>query len=95
MEKIKIKFEGKSYDAVEIIGACVSDEDFSYDTIVSAEMGLNDALLDCISKTNRHSDADSTDEGIFGFAPKDLILNGSEEELGEYIKGLLLFFDIS
>ena len=89
MEKIKIKFEGKSYDAVEINGACVSDEDFSYDTIVIAEMGLNDALLDCISKTNKHSDADRIDEGIFGLAPKDLILNGSEEELGEYIKGLL------
>ena len=89
MEKFKIEFDGKSYDAVEINGACVNDKDFSYDTIVIAEMGLNDALLDCISKTNRHSDADRIDEGIFGFAPKDLILNGSEEELGEYIKGLL------
>ena len=89
MEKFKIEFKGKSYDAVEINGACVNDEDFSYDTIVIAEMGLNDALLDCILKTNKHSDADRIDEGIFGFAPKDLILNGSEEELGEYIKGLL------
>ena len=29
MEKITIKFEGKSYDAVEINGACVNDKDFS------------------------------------------------------------------
>ena len=31
MEKFKIEFKGKSYDAVEINGACVSDKDFSYD----------------------------------------------------------------
>lgn len=29
MEKFKIEFKGKSYDAVEINGACVSDKDFS------------------------------------------------------------------
>ena len=29
MEKFKIEFDGKSYDAVEISGACVSDKDFS------------------------------------------------------------------
>lgn len=89
MEKITIKFEGKSYDAVEINGACVSDEDFSYDTIVIAEMGLNDVLIDYILGTNKNCEADRIDEGIFGFAPKDLILNGSEEELEEYAKDLL------
>ena len=89
MEKITIKFEGKSYDAVEINGACVSDEDFSYDTIIIAEMGLNDVLIDYILGTNKNCEADRIDEGIFGFAPKDLILNGSEEELGEYVKDLL------
>lgn len=89
MEKITIKFEGKSYDAVEINGACVSDEDFSYDTIIIAEMGLNDVLIDYILGTNKNCEADRIDEGIFGFAPKDLILNGSEEELEEYAKDLL------
>ena len=89
MEKFKIEFEGKSYDAVEINGACVNDKDFSYDTIVIAEMGLNDALIDCILGTDKNCDVERIDEGIFGFAPKDLILNGGEEELGEYIKGLL------
>ena len=29
MEKFKIEFKGKSYDAVEINGACVNDKDFS------------------------------------------------------------------
>lgn len=29
MEKFKIEFDGKSYDAVEINGACVNDKDFS------------------------------------------------------------------
>ena len=89
MEKFKIEFKGKSYDAVEISGACVNDKDFSYDTIVIAEMGLNDVLIDYILGTDKNCDADRIDEGIFGFVPKDLILNGSEEELGEYIKGLL------
>lgn len=89
MEKFKIEFKGKSYDAVEINGACVNDDDFSYDTIVIAEMGLNDVLIDYILGTDKNCDADRIDEGIFGFAPKDLILNGSEEELGEYVKGLL------
>ena len=89
MEKFKIEFDGKSYDAVEISGACVSDKDFSYDTIVIAEMGLNDVLIDYILGTDKNCDADRIDEGIFGFVPKDLILNGGEVELGEYIKGLL------
>ena len=89
MEKFKIEFDGKSYDAVEINGACVNDKDFSYDTIVIAEMGLNDALIDYILGTDKNCDAERIDEGIFGFVDKDLIFNGGEEELGEYIKGLL------
>lgn len=89
MEKFKIEFEGKSYDAVEINGACVSDEDFHYDTIVLAESSLNDVLTERMESTDEYTDADRVDEGIFGFAPKDLILNGGEEELEEYAKDLL------
>lgn len=89
MEKFKIEFEGKSYDAVEINGACVSDEDFHYDTIVLAESSLNDVLTERMESTDEYTDADRVDEGIFGFAPKDLILNGGEEELGQYAKDLL------
>lgn len=89
MEKFKIEFKGKSYDAVEINGACVSDEDFHYDTIVLAESSLNDVLTERMESTDEYTDADRVDEGIFGFAPKDLILNGGEEELGQYAKDLL------
>ena len=89
MEKFKIEFDGKSYDAVEINGACVSDEDFHYDTIVLAESSLNDVLTERMESTDEYTDADRVDEGIFGFAPKDLILNGGEEELEQYAKDLL------
>lgn len=89
MEKFKIEFEGKYYDAVEINGACVSDEDFHYDTIVLAESSLNDVLTERMESTDEYTDADRVDEGIFGFAPKDLILNGGEEELEQYAKDLL------
>lgn len=89
MEKFKIEFEGKSYDAVEINGACVSDEDFHYDTIVLAESSLNDILTERMDSTNEYTDADRIDEGIFGFAPKDLILNGGEKELEQYAHNLL------
>lgn len=89
MNKFKIEFEGKSYDAVEINGACVSDDDFKYETIVLAECGLNDVLTERIEGTDEYTDADRVDEGIFGFAPKDLILNGGEEELEQYAKDLL------
>ena len=89
MNKFKIEFEGKSYNAVEINGACVSDEDFHYDTIVLAESSLNDVLTERIEETDEYTYADRVDEGIFGFAPKDLILNGGEEELEQYAKDLL------
>ena len=89
MEKFKIEFDGKSYDAVEINGACVNDKECSYDTIGIAEMGRNDARIDYILGTDKKCDAERIGEGIFGCAPKDLILDGGEEELGEYIKGLL------
>lgn len=85
----KIEFEGKSYNAVEINGAYVSDEDFHYDTIVLAESSLNDVLTELMESTDDYTDADRVDEGIFGFAPKDLILNGGEEELEQYAKDLL------
>lgn len=89
MERFKIEFEGKFYDAVEINGACVSDEDFHYDTIVLAENSLNDVLTERMESTDKYTDADRVDEGIFGFAPKDLILNGGEKELEQYAHDLL------
>lgn len=92
MERFKIEFEDKSYDAVEINGACVSDDYFHYDTIVLAEGSLNEALSECffhINNVSRYKNAIKVDEGIFGFAPKDLILNGSEEELEQCAKDFL------
>lgn len=90
MEKFKIEFEGKSYDAVKINGECVSDEDFHYDTIVLAESSLNDVLTERMAASpNEYTDADRVDEGIFSFAPKDVILNGSEKELELYAQDLL------
>lgn len=92
MEKFKIEFEDKSYDAVEINGVCVSDEDFHYDTIVLAECGLNEVLSECFfhnDNVSRYKNAIKVDEDIFGFAPKDLILNGSEKELEQYAHDLL------
>lgn len=98
MERIKIEFDGVVYNAVEINGECVSDNIFHYDTIIIAESKLNNVITDtidlyCDSKTEHNTDfykeCLAVDEQVFGYAPKHLILNGSEEELEKYARELL------
>lgn len=91
MEKFKIDFLGKSYNAVEINGECVSDDNFHCNTIVLAENSLDDVLISYLDGDDdvMYNKAKAIDVTIFGFAPNDLILNGDEEELEQYAKGLL------
>lgn len=85
MEKFKIDFYGKSYNAVELDGSSVELE-----RIVLAEESLDDVLSIYMNSDNSLSNAATEiDDSIFGYAPLELILNGDEEELEGYAEDLL------
>lgn len=94
MERFEYIFNGKFYKAVRMDGACVELEE-----IVLAEESFNDVLEEYEAMSyNTENDphkahlcgiANRLDDEIFGFAPKELIENGTEEELAQYAADLL------
>lgn len=86
VDRFKMEFNGKEYNAVELNGECVG-----LDTIIIAENSLNDAIEEAMDNyvANINSNASECDNQIFGFADIDMIINGSFEELSEYAKSLL------
>jgi hypothetical protein len=85
MERIKIDFNGKQYDAAKFfISKC---DGIAVDCdIIIAENAIDDAFCkiydskDSDAKWNAHQ----VDDTIFGFAPKELVCNGSLHDLKAY-----------
>lgn len=92
MERIKIDFGGVKYDAVVVDGYCVG---LDYQ-LTLAEDDLNKALIDIFEHTDgtdglvkyreKYDDACNIDDKVCGFATKELITNGTEEEINNYLR---------
>lgn len=93
MNRFIIEFDEKEYNAVEIDGECISDDDFTFDTIILAESALNEDIMrymdECDEYNDMYSRAIEIDENIFGFGNNELICNGTDEELRKYAHSLL------
>lgn len=94
MERTIIEFNGVKYNAVELDGSCVG----IHSTITIAEDELNDVINDIYDHTDGtdglvkyrklYDDACGLDDTICGYAPSDLILNGTDKEITYYVKEL-------
>ena len=94
MERIKIKFNGIEYNAVQLDGSCVG---LNY-TLTLAENDLDSVINTIFEHTDGvdglvkyrvlYDDACRLDDTICGFASSDLILNGTDDEITKYVQEL-------
>lgn len=85
MERIKIDFNGKQYDAVKFFVSKCDSIAVDCDIII-AENALNDVFCDIYDgkDSNAKWEAYKVDNTIFGFAPKELVCHGSLPDLKAY-----------
>lgn len=94
MEKINIVFNTINYNAVEIDGSCVGVDytlilaENKLDNVINNIYDHTDGTYGLVKYRELYDDACRLDDAICGFAPSDLILNGTDEEITNYVKEL-------